>query len=59
MNEISKLQDDLKQANWYYDYFWQQSTNAELQLKAMKLLIKELEAKIATISNGKNEIVEE
>jgi hypothetical protein len=59
MSEVQKLQDDLKQANWYYDYFLEQVQKNELQLRAMRLLIKELEAKIALISNGKNEIVEE
>jgi hypothetical protein len=56
---LEKLQSELKEANWYYEYYWKVSVDADLKIKAMKLLIKELEAQIAKMSNGeKNELEE-
>lgn len=59
MTTIEKLQSDLKEANWYYEHYWKQAEEYEIKLKAMRLLIKDLEAQIAKLSNGCKRDLEE
>lgn len=52
---MEKLKSELEMANKFYDILWRESIEAELKLRAVVLLIRELEAKVARASNP-NEI---
>jgi hypothetical protein len=56
--ENEKLVSDLKEANWYHDHYLKNINENEFKLRAMALLIRDLETKIAKASNPE-EIVNE
>ena len=55
---MEKLKEDLQLANNYHDMYLKEIVNSEVKLRAMALLIRDLEAKIAKASNPE-EIVNE